>query len=42
MIIKAYEYQKIKKLKNNFYLFYGENEGHKKQVIKEYSFLINI
>ena len=35
MIIKAYEYQKIKKIKNNFYLFYGENEGYKNQVIKE-------
>ena len=35
MIIKAYEYQKIKGLKNNFYLFYGENEGYKNQVIKE-------
>ena len=38
MIIKAYEYQKIKKLKNNFYLFYGENEGYKKQVIKDIFF----
>jgi len=35
MIIKAYEYQKIKGLKNNFYLFYGENEGYKNQVIKD-------
>ena len=35
MIIKAYEYQKISRLKNNFYLFYGENEGYKNQVIKE-------
>tara|TARA_B100001173_G_scaffold303317_1_gene305953 strand:- start:448 stop:1431 length:984 start_codon:yes stop_codon:yes gene_type:complete len=35
MIIKAYEYQKIKGLKNNFYLFYGENEGYKSQVIKD-------
>ena len=35
MIIKAYEYQKIKKLKNNFYLFYGENDGYKNQVIKD-------
>ncbi len=35
MIIKAYEHQKIKKLKNNFYLFYGENDGYKNQVIKD-------
>ena len=35
MIIKAYEQQKIKKLKNNFYLFYGENDGYKNQVIKD-------
>tara|TARA_B100000965_G_scaffold257707_1_gene217131 strand:- start:469 stop:1452 length:984 start_codon:yes stop_codon:yes gene_type:complete len=38
MIIKAYEYKKIKKLKNNFYLFYGENEGYKKQLIKDIFF----
>jgi len=38
MIIKAYEQQKIKKLKNNFYLFYGENEGYKKQLIKDIFF----
>ena len=38
MIIKAYEYKKIKGLKNNFYLFYGENEGYKKQVIKDIFF----
>ena len=35
MIIKAYENQKIKKLKNNFFLFYGENDGYKNQVIKD-------
>tara|TARA_B100001175_G_scaffold279968_1_gene257479 strand:- start:73 stop:1056 length:984 start_codon:yes stop_codon:yes gene_type:complete len=35
MIIKAYENQKIKKLKNNIFLFYGENEGYKNQVIKD-------
>ncbi len=38
MIIKAYEYQKVKNSKNNFYLFYGENEGYKKQVIKDIFF----
>ena len=35
MIIKAYEHQKIKKIKNNIFLFYGENEGYKSQVIKD-------
>ena len=35
MIVKAYENQKIKSLKENFYLFYGENDGYKNQVIKE-------
>ena len=35
MIIKAYEHQKIKKIKNNFFLFYGENDGYKNQVIKD-------
>ncbi len=35
MIIKSYEYQKIKKIKNNIFLLYGENEGYKNQVIKD-------
>ena len=35
MIIKAFESQKIKELNNNFFLFYGENDGYKNQVIKE-------
>ncbi len=35
MIIKAYEHQKIKEIKNNFFLLYGENEGYKNQVIKD-------
>jgi len=35
MIIKAYEYQKLKNLNNKFFLFYGENYGYKIQVIKE-------
>ena len=34
MIIKAYEHQKIKKIKNNIFLFYGENDGYKNQLIK--------
>jgi len=35
MIIKAYEYQKIKKIKNNIFLLYGENNGYKNHVIKD-------
>ena len=35
MIIKAYEHQKIKKIKNNIFLFYGENDGYKNYVIKD-------
>ena len=35
MIIKAFEHQKIKKIKNNIFLFYGENDGYKNQVIKD-------
>ena len=35
MIIKSYEHQKIKKIKNNIFLLYGENEGYKSQVIKD-------
>tara|TARA_B100000965_G_scaffold359752_1_gene340030 strand:- start:264 stop:1247 length:984 start_codon:yes stop_codon:yes gene_type:complete len=35
MIIKSYEHQKIKNIKNNIFLFYGENEGYKNQVIKD-------
>ena len=34
MIIKSYEISKINFLKNNFYLFYGENEGFKNEIIK--------
>tara|TARA_Y100001970_G_scaffold189373_1_gene230213 strand:- start:1713 stop:2696 length:984 start_codon:yes stop_codon:yes gene_type:complete len=35
MIIKAYEHQKLKEIKNDIFLFYGENEGYKNQVIKD-------
>ena len=35
MIIKAYEHQKIKKLRNNIFLFYGENDGYKSHVIND-------
>ena len=35
MIIKAYEYEKIKKINNKIFLFYGENNGYKNQIIKK-------
>jgi len=35
MIIKSFELTKIDLKKNQFFLLYGENEGHKKQVIEE-------
>ena len=39
MIVKSFELDKIK-LKKKFYLFYGENQGHKNEVIKN-KFQIN-
>tara|TARA_B100000795_G_scaffold72758_1_gene51396 strand:- start:516 stop:1511 length:996 start_codon:yes stop_codon:yes gene_type:complete len=35
MIIKSFELGKIDLNKNFFFLLYGENEGHKKQIIEE-------
>ena len=35
MIIKSFELNKIDLKKNNFFLFYGENEGLKKEIIDE-------
>ena len=35
MIVKSFEIEKIKSIKNNFILLYGSNQGHKSQVIKE-------
>ena len=35
MIVKSYEVEKIKTNKNNCFLIYGSNQGHKDQVIKE-------
>jgi len=35
MIIKSFEIEKIKSIKNNLILIYGNNQGHKSQVIKE-------
>ena len=38
MIIKSFNLDVIKKLQSNFYLLYGENEGHKDEVINNYFF----
>ena len=35
MIVKSFEVEKIKSIKNKLILLYGSNEGHKIQVIKE-------
>ena len=35
MIVKSFELKKINIQKYNFYLFYGENDGYKNQVIKD-------
>jgi DNA polymerase-3 subunit delta len=35
MIVKVFELNKIDIRKNHFFLFYGENQGHKNEVIKE-------
>ena len=34
MIVKSFEFERIK-YKNKFFLFYGENQGHKNQLIDE-------
>ena len=36
MIIKSFEEEKIKSVKSNLILFYGSNQGHKTQIIKEF------
>ena len=41
MIIKSFEIDKINIKSNNFYLFYGENEGSKNEAIEKI-FNINI
>ena len=41
MIIKSFEIDKINVKSSNFYLFYGENEGHKNEAIEKI-FNINI
>ena len=38
MIIKAYEHEKIKKINNKIFLFYGENNGYKNQVVQNIFF----
>tara|TARA_Y100001970_G_scaffold235066_1_gene293824 strand:- start:2300 stop:3283 length:984 start_codon:yes stop_codon:yes gene_type:complete len=35
MIIKAFEIEKLKKIKENFFLLYGDNEGLKNQVFEQ-------
>ena len=35
MIIKSYEIRKINSLDINFFLFYGENQGLKEEIIQE-------
>ena len=35
MIIKSFELEKINIKKNNLFLFYGENQGHKNEMIKK-------
>ena len=35
MIIKSFEIEKIKSIKSNLILIYGENQGYKNQIIKE-------
>ena len=35
MIIKNNELQKIRSIKSNLYLLYGENKGYKEEFIKE-------
>ena len=36
MIIKSFNVNEIRKLKSNFFLFYGENEGHKEEIINDF------
>ena len=36
MIIKSFNLNDLKKKNSNLFLFYGENEGHKDQVINDY------
>ena len=35
MILKSFEIEKINIYKNNYYLFYGENSGYKKEIIEK-------
>ena len=35
MIIKAFELEKLKKVNENFFLLYGDNQGLKNQVFEE-------
>ena len=35
MILKSFNLSQIKNTKSNFFLFYGENEGHKDDLIQD-------
>ena len=35
MIVKAYDFQKLKRENKKIFLFYGENDGYKNYLIKE-------
>ena len=35
MIIKTFQIGKLREIETNFYLFYGENEGFKHQIINQ-------
>ena len=36
MIIKSFNLNEIKQNTSNYFLFYGENEGHKEEVISNF------
>ena len=36
MIIKTFELQKLSSIKLNIFLLYGDNEGFKNEIIKDY------
>ena len=36
MILKSFNHDQLKRVKSNIYLFYGENEGHKDEIINKY------
>ena len=36
MILKSFNHDQLKRVKSNIYLFYGENEGFKDEIINKY------